>query len=116
MATSLTQVMSIPAALYFDEKFLQSFEDHLQWFLQQGKFNLVTVDAVSAINHKGDLAGLLRQKNVADIQIYPSIRLSGFRSSHDYDGTTLQLKVVNFDAFTLLAKTWSTHNTSKRKG
>lgn len=114
MATSLTQIMPKVSELYFDEKFLQSFEDHLQWFLNMGHFTVIPVDAVKALQYKGDLAGLLRVANVQEHQIYPSIRLTGFRSSHDYDGTVLALRVVNPDELTKLARTWATQNTSKK--
>lgn len=57
--------------------------------------NTIDISGVIAEKYRYDMEGLLIYLNVNRRYIYPTMRVNGFNSSREYDGSVLSIKILD---------------------
>lgn len=72
---------------FYKNGFRDMIEDHLTYLLQHEHSVTITVTNEETQRFKGDLFGLLKSQNVATEIIWIVMRINGYFSSIEYDGS-----------------------------
>lgn len=105
--------MTVMESVFRNPAFLQAVEDHLPYFLANGRYINRSVDPALSLAFMGDFNGLLMNLNIPLKYAYVSMRLSGLQNPTDYTGHEVTFKLVDMDYFNLFANTWKAHNRAK---
>lgn len=94
MALSVNTLMhgasSVPAD-YFNQKWLRTLESMLDLLRVDVRNQLITVEPTTGLRYQGDLYGLLTALQIPMQYHWAVMRLNGYTSPEQYDGTILTL-------------------------
>lgn len=93
MAVSLADTLKAPEAIFLDESFYVFLETNLQYLLSQSSLRIVSIKGSDAEKYRGDFYGLLDFLGISKNSQYVSLRMNGMRSSSDFDGLLVEIKI-----------------------
>lgn len=93
MALSVTNLVTYDPLpnVYFDQKWLRTLETLLQ-LAEQGPFEYINVEPTLGLRYQGDFYGLLMTLRIPRQQHWLIMRLNGYTSPEQYDGSVLLLR------------------------
>jgi hypothetical protein len=106
---SLIDKLNNPGAnVYYEQGFRNVFEDHLEYIKKNKQTNIttVTVDENTGARFAGDFRGLMLAVNVFPHLHWFNMRLNGYSSCSDYDGSQLTLELINENLIKELTRTY----------
>ena len=83
---SLLDLIAEPDPSFLGRDYFVLIESHLEYLRNHSKNRILEVTPHEADVYRGDLAGLLRDKQISKATHYAIIRMNGFESSMAYDG------------------------------
>lgn len=108
---SLINKMTNPGpSVYYEQQFRNVFEDHLSFILNNRASNIysATVDPNTAARFAGDFRGLMLSLGIFPFLHWYNMRINGYTSTSDYDGSQLTLDLLNDKVIVQLAKSYKT--------
>ena len=91
---------------YYDEHFRNCIEDHLPYLRKEGNYTVVTFDNGVAYKYENDFTGLLLYLKIPKSLHWIVLRLNGFTSPIEYDGTVNFVKIPVDSVLEGLRTTW----------
>lgn len=92
--------------VYTDPEFIALLESHMTYFRNHPSVGYITVTEHEADKYIGDFYGLLHNKNIPFSNHLLILRMNGYISSADYDGSHLLFLVPPMDEVELLKETF----------
>lgn len=96
--------------IYYSQDFRNIFEDHLNYILNTKQLNITTktVDPNTAARFAGDFRGLMLEMNIAPELHWFNMRLNGYTSTSDYDGSKTTVDVIDPSVISSLMSSYKT--------
>jgi len=67
---------------------------------------IATINGTTAEKYRLDFNGLLKELGITDEFLYPHIRVNGYKSSDEYTGDNLNIKILDSSALSLYYNTF----------
>lgn len=104
----LNKLLSSGAEIYYDPGFRNVFEDHLNFIINNGSYNIETIDANTAARYAGDWRGLMISMTVQPYLHWFNMRINGYNSTTEYNKNILEIKIIKDNAIEKLRQGYLT--------
>lgn len=106
----ITKISNPGPVAYYDPKFRSVFEDHLNFIVNKtpGSISIVAIDPNTGARYAGDWKGLMTELSVFPQMHWYNLRLNGYTSSADYDGTQLNISILDVSVVERLLASYRT--------
>lgn len=93
----ITKISNPGPVAYYDSKFRNVFEDHLSFIVNKepGSVSVVNIDPNTGARYAGDWKGLMTELSVYPQMHWYNLRLNGYTCSSDYDGSQLNISILD---------------------
>ena len=95
---------------FYDPKFRNVFEDHLSFIINNRRdaISIRTVDPNTGGRFAGDWRGLMLSLGIFPQMHWYNMRLNGYTSCSDYDGTQLEIELLDISVVEKLSASFRT--------
>lgn len=106
----ISNIINPGPAIYYDNKFRNIFEDHLNLIINNnpGAFTVVNIDPNTGARYAGDWRGLMLELSVFPQMHWFNMRVNGYTSTSDYNGDQLSITILNVSVVDRLISSYKT--------
>ncbi len=110
MTSLIDSISSSGSETLYDPNFRIVFEDHLNYIInnQRSMIEARSVEPNVGARFAGDWRGLMIELGIFPKMHWFNLRLNGYISSSDYDGTVLSVSILNESVIKNLLATYNT--------
>lgn len=93
----ITNISNPGPVAYYDRNFRNVFEDHLSFIVnnEPGSIATIAIDPNTGARYAGDWRGLMTELHILPQMHWFNLRMNGYTSSSDYDGSQLSITILD---------------------